>query len=121
MKSTELRIGNYVNLSDKDKVCQIDSGHDIDKCEDNPFAEPIRLTKEWLLNLGFKKIKGKIDIFEIDRLRLWMGSRGQCLVYLIEENTTAAHYIPNVIEHVHQLQNLYFALFGKELILKNKL
>jgi hypothetical protein len=121
MKSNELRIGNYLNLSDKYKVWQIEDGHDIDKCKYNPFIEPILLTKEWLRSLGFEEIKGRVDIFEIDRLRVWTGARGQSLVYLIEENTTSAHYIPNGIQYVHQIQNLYFSLYGKELILKQKI
>ena len=125
MKASELRIGNYhlykiVDVMDERQEwwesCKTDI-HDLiilDKKECPNYA-PIPLTEEWLLKFGFEKQKGKIDIFEKSRLRIWIAARGQSLCYLVEENTTSAHYIPNSLEHVHQLQNLYFALTGEEL------
>jgi hypothetical protein len=126
MTANELRIGNLV----RDKISKTEikiielteqsiGTYVVDR---NKFPlsngwsiEPIPLTEEWLLKLGFEKQKGKIDIFEKSRLRIWIGARGQSLCYLVEENTTSAHYIPNSLEHVHQLQNLYFALTGIDL------
>ena len=72
-------------------------------------AKPIPLTEEWLVKAGFEKTKhnniyDKGDYsFRLDRLNLWdySGDEG----YLIAIN----------IQHVHSIQNLYFALTGEEL------
>ena len=123
MNANELRINNWVGWNgpshyENALVSAISKDEIFFKCGDSGLIneiEPIPLTEEWLLKFGFEKIIGKIDIYEKDRLRIWLGSRGRSLCYLIEEDTTSAHYIPNSIEYVHQIQNLYFALFGKEL------
>ena len=123
MNANELRINNWVGWNgpshyENALVSAISKDEIFFKCGDSGLIneiEPILLTEKWLLRFGFEKIIGKIDIYEKDRLRIWVGSRGQSLCYLIEEDTTSAHYIPNSIEYVHQIQNLYFALFGKEL------
>jgi len=123
MNANELRINNWVGWNgpshyENALISAISKDEIFFKCGDSGLIneiEPILLTEKWLLRFGFEKIIGKIDIYEKDRLRIWVGSRGQSLCYLIEEDTTSAHYIPNSIEYVHQIQNLYFALFGKEL------
>jgi hypothetical protein len=127
MKATELRIGNTLDYHvqtvtvmaiDRNKATFgyfVDS-IGFDRAFDNPdFPKPIPITEEWLIKFGFQKIAHKIDIFEKERIRVWLGSRGSCLCYLIEEDTTTAHYISNTFEYIHQLQNLYFALTGEEL------
>jgi len=75
----------------------------------NEIHRPIPLTEKILTEwCKFQKVKNKIDIFEKGRIRLWLGSRGQSLVYLIEEDTTTGHYI-NSIEYLHELQLLFLA------------
>ena len=123
MNANELRINNWVGWNgpshyENALVSAISKDEIFFKCGDSGLIneiEPIPLTEEWLLRFGFEKIIGKIDIYEKGRLRIWLGLIGQSLCYLIEEDTTSAHYIPNSIEYVHQIQNLYFALFGEEL------
>ena len=114
MKANELRIGNLVKHKNHEKPFKV---FIIDTTETSFSSniEPIPLTEERLVKLGFDKSKGKIDIYEKGRLRVWLGGRGQCLCYIIEENTTTGHYISS-IEFVHQLQNLYFALTGEEFV-----
>lgn len=106
MKANELRIGNYVYLSDKNKVWQILDGHEIDECDNNPFSEPIHLTEEWLVNFGFEKHGiewwGKGFCLEVYKDKLYY-SGGEGLHIVID------------LKYVHQIQNLYFALTGKEL------
>ena len=99
---TEVRSVRNFEINEQKIECDIEN------------LNPIKLTEEILLKCGFEKVKNKIDIFEKKRLRLFIGSRGQFLAYLIEEDTTSAHYI-NSYEYLHQLQNLYFALTGEEL------
>lgn len=67
---------------------------------------PIPLTEEWLLRFGFEKKSS--DVFELYE-------------YAIERNYDSVDFIfegkiIRVIKYVHQLQNLYFALTGEELI-----
>jgi len=80
----------------------------------------IPLTEEWLLNMGFKE-------YSKDHLTLDVLTRGIIHVYLsktdvsIELGNKSGYSFgyPNV-KYVHQLQNLYFALTGKELTIINQ-
>jgi hypothetical protein len=75
---------------------------------DSNNTEPIPLTEEWLLKLGFKNEHNPI-YFSID---------GFYIEYKNDEFTTEVgecSYL--VLEYVHQLQNLYFALTGEELVI----
>lgn len=74
----------------------------------------IPLTKEWLLNLGFKKdsdgsfIKNDISIF--------LDKRFKTNLFLQENQDNFKWFSYECkIQYVHQLQNLYFALTGDEL------
>jgi hypothetical protein len=69
------------------------------------WFEPIPLTEEWLLKFGFKKsswgwIKNGVNI-----------QKGFTLAFSSNKNSIE-------IKHLHQLQNLYFALTGQELEFK---
>lgn len=127
MKASELRIGNYVLLDDKG-VYQIDSGHDIEEIDsfpfDNPYCQGVPLTEQWLKDFGFKP-RGAgflINTNRITALRLDSTS------FILDENTrfyVTLHHGKDIvhskkIKYVHQLQNLYFALTGEELKLKNE-
>jgi hypothetical protein len=117
MLINELRLGNWLQRLDGSlfQVTPTDFTLIPDRSE-YLQPKPIPLTEEILLKTGFEKVKNKIDIFELGRLRIWVGGRGAFLAYLIEEDTTSAHYIPNGdLNYLHQLQNLYFALTGEEL------
>ena len=118
MKANELRIGNYLefnNLIRPSEIIKVNAWFlrqlVNDPKEDNPtvnnFYKPIPLTEGWLLNFGFEKTKyGFVKMTEIACLRIW------------EEDVTYSGTLIENIEHVHQLQNLYFALTGEELTLK---
>lgn len=77
----------------------------------------IELTEEWLIKLGFKKtemmfsnipfIRFKIDKFLITRETNYFS----CILFNDLEQEVGVTYVTSV----HQLQNLYFALTGKEL------
>jgi hypothetical protein len=112
MKANELRIENLVNRYYEKKydfgsavewqpiVFQLDD-FKLLECYDH---KPIPLTEEWLLKFGFEKresghfIKDGIVLYPIRDLYF----RGNL-------------FIKADIKNVHQLQNLYFALTGKEL------
>ena len=132
IKANELRLGNLLTLNDKVrqelfnneiharnkyfKVLTIYSDGDIllelddENVEiDIKDIEPIPLTEEWLLKLGFKRFPWGLVIGELlfkDDLK--------CNELTLEIGN--GFRVKN--KHVHQLQNLYFALTNEELIIK---
>ena len=120
MKASELRIGNLIEFwSVYDTVILINSIN-----EDTSYAnvylneiKPIPLTEEWLLKFGFEIIwdskyltqytlqSNMMFHYELDKPKnIWYARFGK---YELEH-----------IKYVHQLQNLYFALTGEELTIK---
>ena len=118
MKATELRIGNLVNYdtAEGDVFTNVIDWQDLkwlseDEQGFNLVHNPIPLTEEWLLKFAF----------ESDEIEWWNGilSIGICkegLRYLPTEKINFRVGI--VLQYVHQLQNLYFALTNEELTLK---
>ena len=118
MEAKELRIGNTILY--KVKIIDISmvglfqlyhvSDNHADSKTDNLQYEPIPLTEEWLLRLGFEKEnatyikKGSLRLFKNTCRDASGDFDGYC------ENRTVA-----ICRYVHQLQNLYFALTGLEL------
>lgn len=124
MKAQELRIGNLVKQGEIVDLNREHDGESIirivneDMC---PFyisinkLKPIPLTKEWLLKFRFKK--SVEDFYYIKT-----GRKNMTLEICLSEQRTILfnkrlnEYIElKNIEYVHQLQNLYFALTGKEI------
>lgn len=91
-------------------------------CEENsnqykPFEiEGIPLDSSWLERAGFDKNRRK-EISTIDDIQIELITPGSSIdfieVYLRWDYVR--HYLTNKVQYVHQLQNLYFALTGKEL------
>ena len=96
MEEKELRIGNYVNI--EGEIFKVDLQ---ELYYNSSLMNPIPLTEEWLIKLGFEKayetcyqykdfiLNDKFIMMDID--------------------------ITIQLKYVHQLQNLYFALIGEEL------
>jgi hypothetical protein len=116
IQANELRVGNWLinPFGGKGTVESIylDS---VKLKESNSFVplvhcKPIQLTDEILLKCGFKKgdeyyfLNGYWASFDAD-FPLCFGNEGCCQREIIKQN----------IQHLHQLQNLYFALTGQEL------
>ena len=118
MKANELRIGNLV--LDQHKEEHIISANCFQRFRyptmDNDYGfYPIPITEEWLLKCGFvivNHING-YSFHTMDRKRNKDKHKPAIDIY---ENKTLymGHHI-NHCQHVHQLQNLYFALTGEEL------
>jgi len=123
MNVKELRIGNYVNRGyvvvelDSAGAGLVDSNDPDDIASYIFFTEdnlhPIPLTEEWLIRFRFKVKRCKDSDWEyiksmviiekdLDKIAF---SYGDCFL--------------NHIEHVHQLQNLYFSLTNKEITIKD--
>lgn len=123
MKVQELRIGNYLELLGE--IRKVEGIFNLPKrkemywikCEgiiDTKIIhyKPIPLTEEWLLKFVFDK---DIDDFYLDiNTVLFVSYNDDEFVHLKSNHleTIAS------IKYVHQLQNLYFALTGEELMLK---
>jgi len=104
MNANELRIGNYIDLyGSMAKLHPLDYEN---RCDDFEFKDfkPIELNEEWLLGFG---IKFGWDNFDIEFLFNEYNLR-----YRYDIGSSA--FITS-IKYVHQLQNLYFSLTGKEL------
>jgi hypothetical protein len=132
MKAKELRIGNWISTiygmefqvyPMAFKQMPTDEKHNLIL----DTWKPISLTEEWLLKLGFNKN---------DKNR-WVKEKSHYAIFYFEYYATGennsmwrieyhdtdygkneykdCHQWGERIKYVHQLQNLYFALTGKEL------
>ena len=132
MRIDELMIGNLVSVggypltvltingeSDAFDQVYLESEDDYEWYRLSSI-EPIPITEEWLLKLGFNKMSGcfnfdrskelghhfgdfALSIYDITQLKFWRGDR-YCGVI--------------VCEHVHELQNLFFSLTKEKLKIK---
>jgi len=141
IKGNELRLGNYfINGEGCYGVMpgQVDTVESIgyrgvNKWQDMgasgvcPFekAQPIPLTHEWLLKLGFRKSIHSRDEIRVEYVHDLLGANKSFSFSGIRQigNWLVASATPNfsvtinfsTIEYVHQLQNVTFALTGREL------
>jgi hypothetical protein len=129
MKATQFRIGNLVCWKDSGKEFEITlqslyEGANLD-------WKPLPVTKERLLRFGFKEVKTSNGDFvlKIQKNTELLVGEYQIWVDLGIENETNEIMISLVCDsqwlftknkYVHQLQNLFFCLSGKELKLKKK-
>ncbi len=123
MKANELRIGNFVTAKSPlmrepfqvypqafSQIYRADPENG--ECHN---WEPIPLTEEWLMKFGFEE--------NSDTAQGWvtLGGEDKYLVISLPDVVFGCidgeFSIPE-IKYVHQLQNLYFALTGGELIIK---
>ncbi len=124
MKATDLRIGNLVkrylgadeyktivlkSISDTGEFTYIDQDEKTLYLVRNNFKsiEPIEITEEWILKMGLISLKG--DFIRFHQLRCFSIRKGSDLSY---------YYQHIKLKHVHQVQNLFFALTGEELTIK---
>ena len=121
MKATELRIGNLVNYNNLQcKISVPDFAvfemYERKKLELSSY-QPIPLTEEWLLKFGFEEHPSRLFVFQKE----W----GEDEIEYINKSQYQGCYEfqlcgsrVKIIQYVHQLQNLYFALTGNELEIK---
>lgn len=124
MKANELRIGNLVLIKCISKELTAIDDYDVQPINIYNLVElsnynsdflikPIQLTEEWLLNFGFETHKtpsGNFayytkDIFTFNTNHGWWINK-----FRLDNQ--------DLLKYVHQLQNLFFALTGKELEVK---
>lgn len=127
IKANELRLGNLINIKNKasgieykEEVVHGSLIMDLHSNGDNSsfIYTPIEITEELLTRLGFKKW-GSYDLWKAnadDRRSLTLrshplGKENHGCDFELSKNYNVG------VKHVHQLQNLYFALTSKELVL----
>jgi len=117
--TNELRIGNWVRIRESDTKVQVESYmlnvSELSNCQ------PIPLTPEILEKCGFE-IHSKYSFWN------FITKNGFAISMWMEDKPCAGFEIKGVcywgegfteVKHLHQLQNLYFALTGKELTFKS--
>jgi hypothetical protein len=131
MEARELRIGNYIQHFDN--IIKVDTikkdpayylvygyflnGHTSAGNQIDAFT-PIPLTKEWLLKFGFKKREGNNFCWDLGSFTIgWYGNCYATWVIILQQENNDLRF-HSQIKFIHQLQNLYFALTGEELIIK---
>lgn len=130
IKATELRIGNQVlwkgeirNIASIQMKfnyysCSVsDRDGSIKYAQENEL-EGLPLTVQWMAKLGFRwNAKDKRYYIQIGNT-LYLEYDTDFDVFIAPESWAGS--CPwNTVKHVHQLQNLYFALTGEELTIKN--
>ena len=117
MKSQELRLGNWV-MGNKPYQIDITNLVSFEYYEKigTEYCQPIQLTEEWLFMFGFEKTKTRHL-----RIKIGMSSNKLETIYLRMyiyrgEVGGSIAKMTTKIQYVHELQNLYFALTGEELV-----
>ena len=128
--ASELRIGNLViikryismNTNGEEKFELIETTVNFENIQWKKCIQPIPLTEEWLVKFGFEE---KEDLNSKDypfahSIFTKSSKSILCNEFKIGGNQNGFHFYSMVyINYVHQLQNLYFALTGEELTIKN--
>lgn len=116
----ELRFGNYLLFGKQIQCVFKITGDGVNTyCNDIEISDafenihPIPLTKDWLLKFGFKEGTSWYSKYEHPIAINISIKHGLTTVGANEEYEVECKY-------VHQLQNLYFALTGKELEIINQ-
>ena len=113
MEARKLRIGNWVK---EGRVCALDNLQAWTSIEgivlpvEYKELTPIPLTEQWLLRCGFERTENhNIFLHPVNRFFSIILIDGSYFYYVLHVE----------IKHVHEVQNLYYALTGEELKLKS--
>jgi len=130
MKANELRIGNLLFFPFTEEHIKIlgINAHETNEgivnslsfkngknlyCEKITALKPIPLTEKWLSNFGYSN-KNRPNHFQKDEYTINAHIFWDCNGMFIDDKNGV------YVKYVHQLQNLYFALHQKELIIKDQ-
>jgi hypothetical protein len=132
--SNELRIGNWVNdfkgggynSPSYQKVTSIgvegiNGWHDMGSsgCAKFEDIEPMALTPELLVKIGFEKLPGSKFVYRIIVDDLEISISVDLFYAYIDTKWGQASIKKPIFKSLHQLQNLYFALTNSELPITN--
>lgn len=129
IKANELMIGNkIISCLTKEEVTvdwliikHIADGNYQNFYDNNPVYKPIPLTEDWLLKFGLTKQRyGRVSLsYLFDMGTLIYDTDEKYWAYEVDTSHEGGYECTIATCHyVHQLQNLYFALTGTELTIK---
>lgn len=113
MNAKELRIGNFVYRQSSKMIVNRNDIYQIEVVTKQTQSkyDPIPLTEAWLLKFGFTLVN-RANYITIDFDEWELGE------FELEDFMYRGS-VEKELKYVHELQNLYFALTGEELILNN--
>ena len=122
MDAHKLRIGNLFQEQNTKEVIMVTELSQFKIGFSGSFkgewqAKPIPLTEEWLLKFGLEKLY--IDLYKIDN-EYFILFFNETYYIADEDWQNKKRIIGKGLIYVHQLQNLFFCLCGKELELSNQ-
>lgn len=86
---------------------------------------PVPLTEDWLLRAGFVFINdytysdgSKQDMWRLNKFAIVKGYQDRFTLCRTPPGYSGRWDFMNIVDYVHQLQNLYYALTGEELTLQ---
>ena len=125
LKASDLRVGNLVHipqLKDNFEIGAIyENGRFLTKNNKHSFssiecANPIPLTEEWLNKFDFYKWDNEYSLSDgFFYISFKFFKNGNIKLWINGESKKYAKGEIMIINYVHQLQNLYFALTQREL------
>jgi hypothetical protein len=134
MVATELRIGNYYDSYGEIKQVTPNVIEEVFTSQ-RSWCKPIPLTEEWLLKFGFNKENTTMSSHHGPFFSISIDDYKYCFAYaefrkdwgFYQEYTDSPfgtdndkkYFVSHGIINVHQIQNLWLALTGEELILKS--
>jgi hypothetical protein len=123
MEAKNLRIGNIVRskINGVSKVEQVGSsinsnyvgGRSLDGNYWENSYMPIEINEQWLIDFGF------VNVTDNEYPNYNLGHY-TCMRRNGKTNICNNHGFINELKYVHELQNIFFALTGRELELKDK-
>ena len=114
MNAKNFRIGNYYLENGVVEKVNPSVIEQIFEAEDRIWFEPIKVSKDTLLKLGFKMYKSNIYWFS-KHIKNGMKLNVSDIGYVeIEDIDKTIIEMSNICEYVHEVQNLYFCLSGGE-------
>lgn len=81
--------------------------------EDENSYDGIEINEEWLIKFGFKKDGRSYKLKNFGRFIFHLNG-----VFFYPAGYLDSLFRRDILKYVHQLENLYFALTGEELIIK---
>ena len=116
MNAKNFRLGNYYLENGVVEKITPSVIEQIAESEDRIWFEPIKISKENLLKLGFVKFKSNKFWFSKhikNGIKLNISDIGYVEIEDIDRTVIE---LSQICEYIHQVQNLYFALCGEELV-----
>lgn len=115
MRAEELRIGNII----EDSIGIIEIGKSA-RIEFADVYKPVPLTEEWIKKFNLKyEYALKKGCYYNDNIQIWIYKNGRIDLRIDGIDFKDHNWKNKKYKYVHQLQNLFFALTGKELELSS--